>query len=224
MLRLSGPKMNHHPTAPPISWPARADGRLDQWPEAPAGEAALFTRLRELCEEGLAISARLEGARQGEWHHFVPGDYDTVLQALLGIRARGGRFLELGSATGVIAIMADLLGFEACGIEIAPELVAEARGLAERYGSAARFATGSFIPAGYSWVSETGDTRMGTVGIGAPAYAELRYELADFDWVYAYPWPGEAEVLRDVVQRCGGPRPRLLLHRYTGGLEFDRPS
>lgn len=203
--------------------PPNAPGvRLQGWPPVPAGEAVLFARLRELCEEGLAISARLEGARGGSWHSFVPGDYDTVLKALLSIRGRGGRFLELGSAIGVIAIMADLLGIEACGIEIAPELVSEARGLAKRYDSAARFATGTFIPDGYRFVSETGDTRMGTVGIGEPAYSELGFELADFDWVYAYPWPGEGEVLRDLLRRRGAPGATLLLHGYTGGIETFR--
>ena len=201
----------------------RSDGRLEEWPATPAGEGVLFGRLRELCEEGLAISARSDGARKGRWHSFMPADYDTVLEDLLQIRGRGGRFLELGSATGVIAIMADLLGFEACGIEIAPELVSEARGLARRYGSRARFATGSFLPAGYHYASETGDTRMGTVGISEPAYPELRYELADFDWVYAFPWPGETEVLRDVMRCHGAPGAQLLLHGYNGGLEFDRP-
>lgn len=201
----------------------RADGRLEEWPVAPAGEMALFGRLRALCEEGLAISARFDGLQDGRWHSFVPADYDTVLADLLSIRGRGGRFLELGSATGVIAIMADLLGFEAYGIEIAPELVAEARGLAQRFESGARFATGSYLPTGYRFESATGDTRMGTVGISEPAYAELRYELADFDWVYAYPWPGETEVLRDVMRRCAAPGAQLLLHGYAGGLEFDSP-
>jgi hypothetical protein len=195
---------------------------LQSWPPAPAGEGALFARLRQLCEEGLGIAARIDGSRTGGWHSFVPADYDTVLRALVHLRERGGRFLELGSAIGVIAIMADLLGFEACGIEIAPELVSEARRLAKRYDSGARFATGSFLPAGYRWISETGDTRMGTVGIGESAYSELRYELADFDWVYAFPWPGETEVLRDVMRRFGSPHASLLLHGYSGGLELYR--
>lgn len=187
---------------------------------APAGETALFARMRELCEEGLTISARLEASRQGTWHSFVPADYDTVLMGLMRIRARGGRFLELGSAVGVVAIMADLLGFEACGIEIAPELVVEAQGLADRYHSEARFVAGSFLPAGYRFVAENGDTRTGAVGIGPSAYPELRYRLADFDWVYAYPWPGETEVLLDMMQRCGAPQATLLVHGYTGDLEF----
>ena len=87
-------------------------------------------------------------------------------EQLLEIRDRGGRFLELGSATGVVTIMADLLGFHASGIEIAPELVTEARQLAESYGSDAHFATGSYLPSGYRFVSPDGDTRMGAVGIG----------------------------------------------------------
>ena len=43
------------------------------------------------------------------------------------LRALAGRavsFLEWGSGTGVITIMADMLGFEAYGIEINPALVA----------------------------------------------------------------------------------------------------
>jgi hypothetical protein len=60
--------------------------------------------------------------------------------------------------------------------------------------------------------------------VGEPAYAELRFELADFDWVYAYPWPGEAEVLRDVMKQRGAPGAQLLLHGYSGGVEFTPVS
>lgn len=205
-------------------WPPRADARLEDWPVSPPGERELFARLRRLCEEGLEISARLDAARGDTWHSFVPAEYDTILRALMEIRGRGGRFLELGSATGVVAILADLLGFEAYGIEIEPELVAEARALAERYNSRARFATGSYQPRGYKFVSPTLDTRLGAIGIGEPAYEKLGLDLADFDWVYAYPWPGEAEVLRHVMKQRGAPGATLLLHGYTGGIEFHTVS
>ncbi len=205
-------------------WPLRADGRLEDWPPAPAGEQELFNRLRRLCEEGLEISARIDAGRSGTWHSFVPADYESVLRALMDIRGRGGRFLELGSATGVIAIMADLLGFDSYGIEIAPELVTEARNLASRFDSDAKFVAGSYIPGDYKFVSATGDTRMGAVGVGEAAYADLRFELADFDWVYAYPWPGEAEILVDVMKQRGAPGAHLLLHGYTGGIEFTPVS
>ena len=58
--------------------------------------------------------------RQHRFHPFVPADYDAVLQELISLRAPELRFLEWGSATGVITIMADLLGFEAYGIELDP--------------------------------------------------------------------------------------------------------
>ena len=173
-----------------------------------------------MCEEGLAISARFDRSKAGRWHSFVPAEYDTVLRTLLDLRERSGRFLELGSATGVVAIMADLLGFRACGIEVVPALVHEAWALARRYDSGARFAAGSFVPAGYEWVSDTGDKRMGTVGIGEPAYAKLQCELGDFDWIYAYPWPGETELLRDMLRRYADPRATLLLHGYGGAIEL----
>ena len=191
--------------------PGRSHDRLRAWPSVPAEESALFASLRELCEEGITISDRLKSGRGDVWHSFEPAGYGVVLQALLNVRESGGRFLELGSAIGVIAIMADLLGFEAFGIEIDAELVSEARDLAARYGSGARFATGSYVPSGYQFVSEHGDTRMGAVGLAEPAYPELGHELADFDWVYAYPWPGEEEVVRDLMRRCGAGHAKLLL-------------
>ena len=117
--------------------------------------------------------------------------------------------------------MADLLGFESCGIEIDPDLVATARSLAEEHGSGARFAAGSFVPKGYAWKSETGDTRLGTIEIGEPAYGELGRELSDFDLVYAYPWSGEEPILRDIMRRHGRPGARLLLHGSRSGVEVE---
>jgi hypothetical protein len=183
---------------------------------APGGtelDADLRARLTALYEEGRQIARRFAAtSRQRGWHPFVAADYDRVERVLLPLRQPGLRFLEWGSATGVITIMADLLGFEACGIEIDPELVALARNLARRFDSGARFATGSFLPAGYEWASETGDRRLGTIGEGVPGYQELQRPLEDFDLVYGYPWSGEEPVMRDVMLRCGGPRARLLLH------------
>jgi hypothetical protein len=122
----------------------------------------------------------------------------------------------MGSASGVITIMADFLGFEAYGIEIDPQLVAVARSLAEKHGSDARFAAGSFIPAGYVWKSGTGDNRLGTIALGEPAYAELGRDLSDFDVVFAYPWDGEQPVVRDIMRRHGAAHVTLLVHGPAG--------
>jgi hypothetical protein len=160
--------------------------------------------------------------RAHRWHSFVPAEYARVLEALLPLRAPGRRFLEWGSAAGVITIMADLLGFDACGIELDAELVRMAEELARRYGSGARFVAGSFLPAGYVYHAKDGDTRLGTVGQGVSGYLELGRPLDDFDVVYGYPWAGEDGLMRDLMRRYGSPDACLLLHRVSGEVELFR--
>ncbi len=150
--------------------------------------------------------------RQQTWHPFVPADYHRVLDSLLTLRAPGLRFLEWGSATGVIAITADLLGFDAYGIELDPALVRVARDLARRYDSGVHFAEGSFLPARYRYRPGDRDARLGSIGEGASGYLELQHPLEDFDLVFAYPWEGEAPIMRDVFERYGGSEARLLIY------------
>jgi len=187
-------------------------------------DPALRSRLHALIDEGAEIYDRFDReVRDQNFHPFVPGDYGGILQTLLEVRAPGRRFLEWGSATGVVVIMADLLGFDAFGIELDSGLVSIARQLAERYQSRARFVAGSFLPAGYRWRPPTGDGRLGTIGQGVSAYAELGYGLDDFDVVYAYPWSGEEAMMLDLMQSYGNSKAYLLLHGdhgvnvYTGG-------
>ncbi len=183
----------------------------------PAGEPALRDRLDRLCAEGQEIWDRFDTeVRQRDWHPFVAADYGAVLEALCSIRAPGQRFLEWGSATGVITIMADLLGFDATGIELDDELVGTARELARRYDSQARFVAGSFLPAGYEWTSKTGDRRLGTIGRGRSGYLELGRPLEEFDVVFGYPWIGEEPVMHDVMRRFGRTDSVLLLHGARG--------
>lgn len=180
-------------------------------------------RLAKLCVEGRAIAERFDvDVRSIAFHPFLPADYSNVLTCLESIEPRAGRFLDAGSATGIIAILADLLGFEACGIELDPSLVETARVLAARYGSGARFAAGSFLPEGYEWVAEDGDSRTGTIGAGRPAYEELGLELADFDLVCASPWPGEEPLFLDLMAHHGAPGARLLLPLGRGEVAVYR--
>ena len=165
-------------------------------------DAALSTRLMLLHHIGRDLWHRFDTeVRQEIWHPFVAADYERVLQALLPLRSPGQRFLEWGSATGVITIMADLLGFEAYGIELDPELVAMANELAKRFDSGARFVAGSFLPTGYKWRPPSGDGRLGTIGDGPSGYLALNRPLEDFDLVFAYPWNGEEPMMHDLM-RC----------------------
>jgi hypothetical protein len=179
---------------------------------APALDPVLRTRLHALAEEGREIWDRFDvEVRQNGFHPFVAADYENVLQALMALRAPGLRFLEWGSATGIITIMADLLGFEAYGIELDARLVETARELARKHGSNARFAAGSFLPSGYRYRPRHGDGRLGTIGDGESGYRELGVPLDDFDLVYAYPWGGEEPMMLDLMKSYGGRDARLLM-------------
>ncbi len=194
-------------------------------PQAPATtlDPALLATLGRLGDEGWEIWTRFDrDVRSRHWHSFVPAEYDRVLAALVALRQPGLRFLEWGSATGVITIMADLLGYDAYGIELDEELVAVAANMARRYDSGARFAAGSFLPEGYVWRPRDGDGRLGTVGEGASGYLRLGRSLDDFDLVYGYPWDGEDAVMHDLMRAHGGPDAGLVLQRVSGEVQLYR--
>ena len=177
----------------------------------------LRARLQALCEEGWALWCRFDAERRRHsFHPFVPADHQAVLEALIPLRAPGLRFLEWGSATGVITIMADILGFEAYGIELDPDLVDQARELARKCESRARFTVGSFIPAGYRWKDHRGDERLGTIGHGDSGYLDLGLSLEEFDVVYGYPWSGEELMMLDLMKVHGRPQATLLVHAASG--------
>ena len=176
-------------------------------------EPELRARLGAVMEEGREFWGDFDRqVRRHEFHPFVPANYDRVLRTLLRVRAPGQRFLEWGSATGVITIMADLLGFEAYGIEIDAALVDFARDLARRHGSAARFAVGSFLPTGYRWRDPDNDGRLGTLATGDSGYLQLGHPLEDFDVVFGYPWSGEEPIMRDLMARYGRRGAQLIIH------------
>lgn len=191
----------------------------------PAGtlDPTVKATLLQLVEEGREIWARFDrDVRHHRWHPFVPADYDRVLEVLVVLREPGLRFLEWGSATGVIAVMADLLGYEAYGIELDEYLVEIAVETAARYESKARFAVGSFLPEGYVWRPRDGDGRLGTVGEGASGYLRLGRPLDDFPLVFAYPWGGEEGIMCDLMRVHGAPDAGLLLQRVSGNVDLLR--
>lgn len=182
--------------------------------------APLPPPMQALCSEAGEIWDRYENER--EFRGFVAADYEAIYQVLVQLQGRVATVLEWGSGLGVITIMASGLGFDACGIEIEPELVDLSRDLAGKYGPQARFATGNFIPDHYEWSPEYGDGDFRTTSEAASGYEELDMELRDFDLVYAYPWPNEQPMYHDIMRQCGGKNSLYLGYDVREGASLSR--
>ena len=118
--------------------------------------------------------------------------------------------------------LAALLDFEACGIEIEPDLVDEAEELATAFEIPSRFACGNFIPGGDENYRENLGPSPYLELEAAPAYEDLGLEFSDFDVVYAYPWPGEEQTLSDIFEHYAAPGTLLVLHSGLEGLIVKR--
>lgn len=157
---------------------------------------------------------------------FVPSDFETVYRGLAAIASRrlatGRRFVEWGSGIGVITCLAEGLGFDAVGIEIDSQLADIAEALAEEHGMTAQFARGSFLPPGSQPRLEMPDDVAWLTTHGPDGYEVLEMEPDEFDLVFAYPWPGEEEVIFDVFAGCGAMGALLLTYHGQDGLKLQR--
>jgi ribosomal protein L11 methyltransferase len=68
---------------------------------------------------------------------------EAILSSVGASARRGGRCLDVGTGSGVLAICAARLGYDTLGIDVDPESIRTARANAERNGIAARFELGS---------------------------------------------------------------------------------
>jgi len=159
---------------------------------------------------------------------FVSCDFEPVLAGLRVIRqanlATGNVFCEWGSGFGVVASLAASVGFEAYGIEIEGALVDHAEQLAADYGHSVRFVCGSFIVPGAEGIVEKAvssdvfwlDTEADD------AYDDLGLDPDDFDVIFAYPWPGEDDVITNLFDHCAAPGALLMTYSYLDGVRVYR--
>jgi hypothetical protein len=147
---------------------------------------------------------------------FVPSNFARaywVLRALAATgAARGNLFCEWGSGFGVVACLAAMLDFDAYGIGIEGELVDAARLLAATSRLPVEFVRGSFIPSGstacfqrrdaFAWLTTSEGHTEEALGLG----------LADFDVIFAYPWPDEERVTAALFERQAGAGAVLLTY------------
>ncbi len=159
-------------------------------------------------------------------HHlpgFVPSDYARAYGALrtAAAVAAGNLFCEWGSGFGVVACLARMLDFEACGIEIEGELVDESRQLAEDFDLSVEFVRGSFIPPGSKGCLAP-DSAFGWLNTSTGNHDELGYGPDDFDLIFAYPWPDEERGVSALFERHAAAGALLLTYHSGDDLRLRR--
>lgn len=170
--------------------------------------------------------ADLEDESRASIPAFVPSDFELVYRGLIAIQsanlATGRRLLEWGSGIGVVTCLAVSVGFNAVGIEIEPKLVRIAENLAKAHRIPTQFVYGSFVPEGAEpQVDFARDVNWLSTG-GPDGYDELELEPDDFDVVFAYPWPGEEQVIFDLFVGCAAVGALLLTYHGLEGLRLHR--
>jgi protein-L-isoaspartate O-methyltransferase len=132
----------------------------------------------ELAEELLAAGrARFKSV---DCFDFVPSDYELACRTLDALPR--GRFCEWGSGMGLVTGMAEILGFDAYGIEIDADLAERSRALLSQFGLSAHIETGDYLSSSYQ---------------------------ADFYYVYC--WPGKVVVTEAHFQQIAPPGAYLLI-------------
>lgn len=180
--------------------------------------------LDRLIREGCVAQDAFRSFAKDRHHLFIPCDHHGAYETLRELRSRALTFVEFGSGAGVVTVMADLLGFEAYGIEIEPWLVNRSSEIAEQFGSSAIFAEGTFVPPAYQDEIELLSGDFLTPTNGAYAFDELGLELSDFDLVFAYPWPGDEDWLVELMRRHARDDALLLTYDVCDGFQVTEAT
>ncbi|MEO0515063.1 MAG: hypothetical protein AAF086_07195 [Planctomycetota bacterium] len=191
----------------------------------PTRSEALVADAEERIADFINASRRAGTNAEGA---FVPADYRRVYSGLEAVYDAGlaatERFCEWGSGFGVVAALAAQVGFEACGIEIERDLVPEAEEFVAAHDLDVAFAHGSFIPESAEDLADVQDD-LATLARGvADGYDELGLDPDDFGLIYAYPWPGEEEVVERIFDAVAATGALLLTYRSTEDLVLQRKA
>lgn len=98
---------------------------------------AISKPVSEFIDEGLRRSKKID------CFDFVPSNYQVVY-SVLDTMPRG-RFCEWGSGIGIVTGLADMLGFDACGIEINEQMASASRELLVDFSLSATIETGDYF-------------------------------------------------------------------------------
>ncbi len=142
---------------------------------------------------------------------FVPSEGELVFAAIDYVTRQnlppGRVFCEWGSGFGTGTCLAALLGYEAYGIEIQPELVDISREIARDLDIPVDILCTSYIPDGSETYSGVGGEELvksrtfaypGETADVERQYDGMAYDIAEIDLFFAYPWPEEQELMQQL--------------------------
>lgn len=177
-------------------------------------------------EANLRIDAFMEAHKDSPVAGFVPSDFTLAYTTLLHIRrtmlTSGDAFCEWGSGLGAVTCLAGMLGYDAIGIEIDPDLVDAAEGLADDFDISAQFVCGSFVTIGGERYTDVPQEAAWLMPGGPDAYEQLGLDADDFDVIYAYPWPGEEQVIFDLFRRYAAAGALLVTYHGIDDIRVQR--
>jgi len=191
----------------------------------PTDDAPLPERVRAFIVDGEERIARFGRALPG----FVPSDHVLVYRALLALRGgdalSGTRFCEWGSGLGIVAGLAASCGYEAHAIEIEGDLVAAGEELSADHELEVEHVAGTFVPEGSEDLAVgAGEDLDWLQQGGADGHELLDRDPDEFDLIFAYPWPGEEEIVFSLFERHAGSGALLLTYHGLEGLRAQRAT
>ncbi len=137
-------------------------------------QSELSAKAIALLEEGRRI------AKKVDCFDFVPSNYEKAWKTLDSLPK--GRFCEWGSGLGIVTGLAELLGYQACGIEIDSNLCRDSRQLLSAH------------------------------QLNAFIYNEDYFQSAiRADYYYVYCWPGSIEKTEEFFRRIAKSDSVLLI-------------
>lgn len=172
-----------------------------------------------------------DGIKNRRNPQYVPSDSKLVYAALASVTRQdlpiGRVFCELGSGFGVGTLLASLLGYEAYGIEIDPQLAERSRRLAAERNIAVTILNTSYLPDGYSSYPGVGgeelvppDQACGGARFNhqASRYPGMDFDTDEIDVFFVYPWPKEQEMMQDLFKAIASDGAILIAYYGDGEI------
>ena len=157
---------------------------------------------------------------------FVACDFVMVDRALAEIveqrLAPGPVFCEWGAGFAVAAGLAALHGMGSYAIEIHRDLVEQAERLLRDHSLDVELAQGSLVPEGGDEIVDEMASQDWLKTNEHPAYDELGIDTADIDLIFAYPWPGEEDLIEALFDAFAAEGALLLTYHGMNEMKLQR--